>query len=77
MSARFPQIRPFGEHSGAILGVTISPDGARALTASADRTARLWDLYSGELIYTLAGHTNDVNGVAFSPDRAAGADGLA
>jgi WD40 repeat protein len=31
----------------------LSPDGARILTASADKTAKLWDGSSGELIASL------------------------
>jgi WD40 repeat protein len=40
------------------------------VTASADRTARLWDGNSGAPIATLAGHGDWVNGVAFSVDGA-------
>jgi WD40 repeat protein len=28
----------------------------------------VWDAASGRVLHTLAGHANDVNGVAFSPD---------
>ena len=31
-------------------------------------TLRLWDVESGQLLQTVAGHDNDVNFVAFSPD---------
>jgi WD40 repeat protein len=40
-------------------------------TASNDNTARLWnisDLHQPTPLSTLTGHTNAVNGVAFSPD---------
>lgn len=69
LSARYPQVRQFGTHADSILAVAISADSVHALTASADRTARLWDLSSGSLLYTLVAHTNAVNDVAFSPDR--------
>ena len=46
-----------------------SPDGARILTASADKTAKLWDAASGKLIASFA-HQDEVNDAAFSPDGA-------
>ncbi|MGA2292470.1 WD40 repeat domain-containing protein, partial [Bradyrhizobium sp.] len=47
-----------------------SPDGARIVTASADRTARVWDPASGEMLRELKGHGSDVTSAAFSPDGA-------
>ena len=46
-----------------------SPDGARILTASADNTAKLWDVASGKLIASFA-HQDAVYDAAFSPDGA-------
>jgi WD40 repeat protein len=37
-------------------------------TASADRTAKVWDAVRGQELLTLSGHKGIVNGVAFSPD---------
>ncbi|MGE3807474.1 MAG: c-type cytochrome domain-containing protein, partial [Gemmataceae bacterium] len=63
-----PGFRPFVGHKGHILAVVLSPDGKRALTASEDHTARLWDLETGREIRPFAGHTDEVLAVAFSPD---------
>ena len=41
--------------------------GTRLATASCDNTAKVWDVSSGREVLTLAGHTDAVNGVAFSP----------
>ena len=46
-----------------------SPDGARILTASADKTAKLWDAASGKLIASF-GHMDGVEVAAFSRDGA-------
>jgi WD40 repeat protein len=45
-----------------------SPDGKRILTASDDKTARLWDAKTGKPIAELTGHEGEVSRAAFSPD---------
>ncbi|MCB9749632.1 MAG: WD40 repeat domain-containing protein [Myxococcales bacterium] len=45
-----------------------SPDGARLATGSFDRTARLWDARTGELLATLRGHAEEVVSLVYSPD---------
>ncbi|HYI81605.1 MAG TPA: hypothetical protein VEX11_00160 [Acetobacteraceae bacterium] len=49
-------------------GVRRSPDGARVVTASDDRTARLWDAAAGAPIGLPLRHERVVRSVAFSPD---------
>ena len=45
----------------------ITSDGRLLLaTASADNTARIWDLATGDPLATLTGHTNTVRGVAWA-----------
>jgi WD40 repeat protein len=51
-----------------VAGVAFSPDSACLATASWDRTLKLWDTASGELLGTFRGHTSWVQTVAFSPD---------
>ena len=46
-----------------------SPDGTRILTASRDKTAKLWDATSGKLIVSFS-HQDEVNDAEFSPDGA-------
>ncbi len=55
-------------HRGPVYHSSISPDGTQVVTASADRTAKIWNAKTGALQYDLVGHTATVYRVAFSPD---------
>jgi hypothetical protein len=55
-------------HQHWVRSAEFSPDGRRVVTASVDRTARLWDPATGALLATLEGHTDRVWSAAFSPD---------
>jgi WD40 repeat protein len=57
------------DHQNLTVDVAFSPDGARILTASWDKTAKLWDLSSGKLLVTYA-HQGTVNSAAFSGNGA-------
>jgi WD40 repeat protein len=48
--------------------VVVTPDGQRAVSASYDRTRKVWDLASGRELQTLTGHTDGVTAVAVTPD---------
>lgn len=56
-------------HRGVINHATFDREDLRVLTASIDRTARLWDASTGEPITEFV-HTDRVNGAALSPDGA-------
>jgi WD40 repeat protein len=51
-----------------ILSLAVSPDGRFAATGDSDSTIGLWDLYTVGEMCVMAGHTDNVNGVAFSAD---------
>lgn len=55
-------------HEAAVHDVAWSPDGRRIITASQDKTARVWDGESGQLLHVLSGHQADVTHAAWSPD---------
>jgi WD40 repeat protein len=58
--------------------VAFSPDNKRAVSGSADKTVRVWDLKTGKELACYKGHTGEILQVAFSADGrrvlSAGAD---
>lgn len=55
-------------HSGLVVALAYSPDGRTLASASADGTARLWDLATGKLTATLQSPAARAYCVAFAPD---------
>jgi len=55
-------------HTAAVSQVRISPDGRWIASASADGTAKIWDVETGENLDTLVGHMAGVSCVAWAPD---------
>jgi WD40 repeat protein len=66
-----PTLKPLlalsGHHS-SVRSAAFSSDGKRVVTASTDKTARLWDDETGAAIARLRGHEELVWSAAFSPD---------
>jgi WD40 repeat protein len=50
------------------LRCAFSPDERRIVSGSQDGTPKVWDIGSGAVLHTLAGHTGRVQACAFSPD---------
>jgi cytochrome c len=63
-------VSELGRHEAKILQMALAPDGQSFATASWDRTARVWPLYSNAPPVEMKGHANTVNDVVFSPDGA-------
>lgn len=55
-------------HGDAVYDVEFSPDGRLLASGSYDKTVKLWDLESEQVIATLQGHQDQVFRIAFSPD---------
>ena len=53
-------------HRSAILDIAFSADGKRVVTASADHTARVWDVATGKLVATSTCHQGPVTSARFS-----------
>jgi WD40 repeat protein len=61
-------VRILGGHGSTVWRVAWSPDGSRLATASADRTARVWNADTGSEALFLGVHSERVECVAWSPD---------
>ncbi|KIM72482.1 hypothetical protein PILCRDRAFT_803728, partial [Piloderma croceum F 1598] len=56
-------------HLDGVLSVDFSPDGKRIASGSGDRTIRVWDAGTGDvMVAPFKGHTETVCSVAFSPN---------
>ena len=52
----------------SVTSVSWSPDGTKIVSASTDRTIRVWSIDTGECLQTLKGHIGGVLAVSWSPD---------
>ena len=55
-------------HTGQVMGLRLTRDGRRAVSAGGEGTVRLWDLDAGLASARSQGHETAVTTVAFSPD---------
>ncbi|MBT5713626.1 WD40 repeat domain-containing protein, partial [Candidatus Poribacteria bacterium] len=56
--------RVINAHAGAVLAVAFTHDGTRLITGSRDKTAKMWDAESGDLMQTFArGHGDAITAV--------------
>ena len=62
-------LRRLTGHNGFIQDIDISSDCQYCLSASWDKTLRLWNLKTGKTTRRFKGHTKDVLSVAFSADN--------
>src|ERR1044072_629146 len=54
-------------HTALITSVCCTND--KIITASVDKTARIWDLKTGTLLHTLQGHTDRITSVCCTDDK--------
>jgi len=62
-TAKYTKERTIKGHTGAVLSLSVHRDFL--LSASSDRTTRLWDINTGQLLHNFQGHTGDVNTAVF------------
>ena len=63
-----PTIHQLIGHGCPVRSAQFSPDGRKIVSASCDKTVRVWSAVSGELEQTLEGHRDRVFSAHFSPD---------
>ena len=60
-------VLPIG-HNKSINTTSFSPDNKLIVTASDDKTAKIWELPFGRILATLGDHNKPINAITFSPD---------
>ena len=63
-------VRTLSGHAGTVNGCAVNADGATVVSASGDKTLKVWDGRSGAERFTLKGHVRGVTGCAVSADGA-------
>jgi hypothetical protein len=61
-------VRTLVGHTAAVNAVALTGNGKWAVSASEDKTLKVWDLESGRALRTLEGHAASVSGVAVTAD---------
>ncbi|MEG4986618.1 WD40 repeat domain-containing protein, partial [Microcoleus sp. BR0-C5] len=59
-------LRTLVGHSSSVCAVAIAPDGKTAISASWDKTLKIWDTETGRELKTLTGHSDSVYAVAIA-----------
>lgn len=54
-------------HTGTVRTLAFSYDDRRLISASVDRTLRVWNIITGEAVFVLEGLSDSVNSITFSP----------
>ncbi|MEH1921859.1 hypothetical protein [Nostoc sp.] len=60
-------LRTLNGHSDSVLGVAVTPNGQQVISASSDKTLKVWNLATGEVIATFTGEY-PISCCAVAPD---------
>jgi hypothetical protein len=61
-------VRDLVGHADKVTACAVTPDGRRVVSASEDKTLKVWDLETGRALATLEGHGDRVSACAVTPD---------
>lgn len=67
-SSQRPTDTNITSHSDDVSGIEISPDGQMFATRSKDKSVKLWQASSGEMLHSFHAHSDWVSTVIFSPN---------
>jgi WD40 repeat protein len=59
--------KSLGAHSDAVVWLSVSPEGTRILSASTDRSIKLWDVKTGSLVTDVGRHADMARAALFVP----------
>ncbi|MDJ0702987.1 MAG: WD40 repeat domain-containing protein [Leptolyngbyaceae cyanobacterium MO_188.B28] len=60
--------KTLNQHSDSVWSVALSPDGQTLVSSSADKTIKIWQVETGQVLQTLSGHDDTVRAIALSAD---------
>ncbi|MEW6348775.1 MAG: AAA family ATPase [Thermodesulfobacteriota bacterium] len=61
-------MRTLEGHTGGVKCLALTGDGQRAVSGGGDKTLRIWDLETGQMLKTLQGHADRILSVVLTPD---------
>ena len=67
-SQSFQCLQTFNDHAGGVRTIAISPDGQTLVSGSWDKTIKIWNLTTSQLMRTLEEHKSPLTCVTLSPD---------
>ena len=67
-STKPKEVRTFEGHAGAVYSCCFNPTGEKILSASRDKTLRIWNAADGSVKQTFKGHTGFVLSCDYSPN---------
>ena len=70
IASRKRKSAPLKITSMPIYALAFTPDGKRLISGAADRTIKIWNVETGERLYTLSDAQDGINCLALDPDRA-------
>ncbi|YAF98397.1 MAG: WD40 repeat domain-containing protein [Nodularia sp. CChRGM 3473] len=60
--------RTLASHSDSVWSIVLTSNGQTLVSASADKTIKVWNLNTGKIVSTLLGHNDTVRAIALSAD---------
>jgi len=61
-------LKTLESHTDTVKSVCVTPDGSLIISGSDDKTIKIWNLKTGDVLNTLESHTGYVLSVCVNPD---------